>query len=61
MRVARPDEFDAVLAFHTTMIDEMQAPISTCNGSAGVHPSPAFLRESLEAAQLIVAAARRRG
>ena len=24
VRVARPDEFDAVLAFYTTMIDEMQ-------------------------------------
>ena len=54
VRVARPDEFDAVLAFYTTMIDEMQGTDFDVQWQHGVHPSPAFLRESLEAAQLIV-------
>lgn len=49
-RVARPDEFDAVLAFYTTMIDEMQGTDFDVQWQHGVHPSPAFLRESLEAA-----------
>ena len=54
VRVARPDEFDAVLAFYTTMIDEMQGTDFDVQWQHGVHPSPVFLRESLEAAQLIV-------
>ena len=49
VRVARPDEFDAVLAFYTTMIDEMQGTDFDVQWQHGVHPSPAFLRESLEA------------
>lgn len=54
VRVARPDEFDAVLAFYTTMIDEMQGTDFDVQWRHGVHPSPAFLRESLEAGQVIV-------
>lgn len=54
VRVARPDEFDAVLAFYTTMIDEMQGTDFDVQWQHGVHPSPAFLRESLEAGQVIV-------
>ena len=54
VRVARPDEFDAVLAFYTTMIDEMQGTDFDVQWQHGVHPSPTFLRESLEAGQVIV-------
>lgn len=54
VRVARPDEFDAVLAFYTTMIDEMQGTDFDVQWRHGVHPSPQFLRESLEAGQVIV-------
>ena len=67
VRVARPDEFDAVLAFYTTMIDEMQGTDFDVQWQHGVHPSPAFLRESLEAGHSRGgpadrgAAARRRG
>lgn len=53
VRVARPDEFDAVLAFYTMMIDEMQGTDFDVQWQHGVHPSPAFLRESLEAGQVI--------
>ncbi|MEQ2811844.1 GNAT family N-acetyltransferase [Adlercreutzia equolifaciens] len=54
VRVARPNEFDAVLAFYTTMIDEMQGTDFDVQWQHGVHPSPTFLRESLEAGQVIV-------
>lgn len=54
VRVARPDEFDAVLAFYTMMIDEMQGTDFDVQWQHGVHPSPSFLRESLEAGQVIV-------
>lgn len=54
VRVARPDEFDAVLAFYTTMIDEMRGTDFDVQWQHGVHPSPKFLRESLEAGQVIV-------
>lgn len=54
VRVARPNEFDAVLAFYTTMIDEMQGTDFDVQWQHDVHPSPTFLRESLEAGQVIV-------
>ena len=54
VRVARPDEFGAVLAFYTMMIDEMQGTDFDVQWQHGVHPSPSFLRESLEAGQVIV-------
>ena len=54
VHVARPNEFDAVLAFYTTMIDEMQGTDFDVQWQHGVHPSPTFLRESLEAGQVIV-------
>lgn len=54
VRMARPDEFDGVLAFYTTMIDEMQGTDFDVRWRHGVHPSPQFLRESLEAGQVIV-------
>ena len=38
VRVARPDEFDAVLAFYTTMIDEMQGTDFDVQWQHGVHP-----------------------
>lgn len=54
VRVARPDEFDAVLAFYSTMIDEMEGTDFDVQWRHGGHPSVEFLRESVEAGQVIV-------
>ncbi len=51
VRMARPDEIDAVLAFYTTMIDDMQGTDFDVQWHHDVHPSTAFLRESLAAAR----------
>ena len=44
VRVARPNEFDAVLAFYTTMIDEMQGTDFDVQWQHGVHPSSRWRR-----------------
>ncbi|MCR2035440.1 GNAT family N-acetyltransferase [Adlercreutzia mucosicola] len=54
VRRARIDEFDAVLDFYTQMIDQMQGTDFDVRWRHGEHPSPAFLRESLEAGQVII-------
>ena len=54
VRKARVDEFDAVMEFYTQMIDQMQGTDFDVQWKHGSHPSPAFLRESLEAGQVIV-------
>ncbi len=56
-RFARPDEFDAVLAFYTRMIDLMPGTDFDVCWKHGVHPSPAFLRESVAAGGLLMGVA----
>lgn len=54
VRAARPDEFDAVLDFYTEMIDQMQGTDFDVQWKHGVHPSPEFLRSSLEMGQVVI-------
>lgn len=57
VRRARVDEFDAVLVFYTAMIDGMRGTDFDVCWEHGVHPSPEFLRASLDASQVFVAEA----
>lgn len=54
VRTARPDEFDQVMTFYTRMIDEMHGTDFDVLWKHGEHPSPAFLRESVDAGQVLV-------
>ncbi|BAK45438.1 GNAT family N-acetyltransferase [Eggerthella sp. YY7918] len=54
VRVARRDEFDQVMAFYTRMINEMQGTDFDVLWEHGVHPSPEFLRASVEAGEVYV-------
>ena len=54
VRKARSDEFDAVMEFYGQMIDQMQGTDFDVQWRHGGHPSPVFLRESLDAGYLYV-------
>ena len=54
VRKARSDEFDAVMEFYGQMIDQMQGTDFDVQWPHGGHPSPVFLRESLDAGYLYV-------
>ncbi|MBC5583807.1 GNAT family N-acetyltransferase [Eggerthella sp. NSJ-70] len=54
IRQARVDEFDQVMDFYTKMIDEMRDTDFDVCWEHGVHPSPAFLRASVEAGEVYV-------
>lgn len=54
VRTARVDEFDQVMDFYTSMIDEMRGTEFDVCWEHGVHPSPGFLRASVEAGQVYV-------
>ena len=51
IRQARVDEFDQVMDFYTKMIDEMRDTDFDVCWEHGVHPSPAFLRASVDAGE----------
>lgn len=51
-RAARSDEFDRVMAFYTKMIDEMHGTDFDVRWKHGEHPSPAFLRVSVDAGEV---------
>lgn len=52
VRKASVDEFDAVLDFYMQVVDEMQGTEFDIQWRRGGHPSPVFLRESVEAGQM---------
>ncbi len=54
VRQARVDEFDQVMDFYTKMIDEMRDTDFDVCWEHGVHPSPAFLRASVDAGEAYV-------
>lgn len=54
VRKARVDEFDAVLDFYMQVVDEMQGTEFDIQWRRGGHPSPAFLRESVEAGRMYI-------
>lgn len=54
IRQARVDEFDQVMDFYTKMIDEMRDTDFDVCWEHGVHPSPAFLRASVDAGEVYV-------
>lgn len=54
VRQARVDEFDQVMDFYTKMIDGMRGTDFDVCWEHGVHPSPAFLRASVEAGEAYV-------
>ena len=54
IRQARVDEFDQVMDFYTKMIDEMRDTDFDVCWEHGVHPSPAFLRASVDAGEAYV-------
>lgn len=54
IRQARVDEFDQVLDFYTKMIDGMRGTDFDVCWEHGVHPSPAFLRASVDAGEAYV-------
>ena len=54
IRQAQVDEFDQVMDFYTKMIDEMRDTDFDVCWEHGVHPSPAFLRASVEAGETYV-------
>lgn len=49
VRVAKPREYAAVLDFYTRMVDEMRGTDFDVRWKHGVHPSPEFLRASVDA------------
>lgn len=53
---AVPDDMDAVMHFYTCMIDEMRGTDFDILWKHDVHPSRAFLRESVEKGCLYAAA-----
>lgn len=54
VRKASVDEFDAVLDFYMQVVDEMQGTEFDIQWRRGGHPSPVFLRESVEAGQMYI-------
>lgn len=54
VRVARGDEAEQVVAFYTRMIDEMRGTDFDVRWRHGVHPSPEFLRASVDAGDVLV-------
>lgn len=50
-RTALSDEFDRVMAFYTRMIDEMRGTDFDVRWKHGEHPSPTFLRASVDAGE----------
>ena len=54
IRQARVDEFDQVMDFYAQMIDEMRDTDFDVCWEHGVHPSPAFLRASVDAGEAYV-------
>ena len=52
VRVAKPQEYAAVLDFYTRMIDEMRGTDFDVQWKHGVHPSPEFLRASVDAGRV---------
>lgn len=53
-RTAIPADMDAVMAFYTAMIDEMQGTDFDILWKHDVHPSHAFLRESVEQGNMLI-------
>lgn len=54
VRTAREDEFDRVMDFYSTMIDQMAGTDFDVRWKHGVHPSPEFLRAAVDAGQVHV-------
>lgn len=54
VRKATMDDMDAVMGFYTSMIDEMQGTDFDILWKHDVHPTHAFLRESVECGRMMI-------
>lgn len=54
VRIARADEFSAIASFYDEMVDDMKYSAFDPHWDRETHPSDAFLRNALEAGNLIV-------